>query len=245
MKNLQSLHHFFTGVLLFIIFSACNKNDSNLNPITKCRLSTASDNVGHISNSFLYDDSNRLITLIHVSDYDPYTKHLSYKGDSIISYIDAGVNSSTDTIVLNSFGLIATDRQVISSNGTVRNTFYTYDAKGVLMSSSNGLNTSIVNFTFINGDNIYQTYNDQGNISVDTLSYYTDKPLVPVDFNQYNQYVFYGAYYYKNKHMGKSYQSAPYHGEYTYDFDGNGNVSTLYSDFGIGKDTVRFTYICP
>jgi hypothetical protein len=186
-----------------------------------------------------------LITLNHVSDYDPYTKHLSYKGDSIISYIDAGVNSSTDTIVLNSFGLIGTDRQVISYNGAVYNTFYTYDAYGELISSSNGPNTNTVDYTFTNGDNIYQKYNSQGSISIDTLSYYNDKPLVPVDFPQYDQYLFYGAYFYRNKHLAKSYQSAPYHGEYTYNFDANGNITNLYSDFGIGKDTLHFTYLCP
>ena len=185
----------------------------------------------------MYDDSNRLITLVHVSDYDPYTKHISYNGDSIISYIDAGVNSSTDTILLNSFGLIATDHQ--------SNTSYIYDASGVLISSSNGDNTLKVDYSFTNGDNIYQKYNDHGNISIDTFSYYTDKPSVPVDFFQYDQYLFYGAYFSKNKHLAKSYQSAPYHGEYTYDFDLNGNVATLYSDFGIGKDTLHFTYICP
>ncbi|MGH2563986.1 MAG: hypothetical protein ACRDE5_05710 [Ginsengibacter sp.] len=93
--------------------------------------------------------------------------------------------------------------------------------------------------------NIYQTFNSQGNISIDTLSYYTDKPLVPVDFSQYDQYLLFGAYYSKNKHLTKSYQSGPNHGNYSYDFDINGNVATIYSDFGSAKDTLRFTYICP
>lgn len=249
MKRLQLPQFFLISLLLLITFSACKKTDHNTSaPTIKCRLATATDNAGHMSNTFLYDDSNRLVTLVHVSDSDPYTKHLSYKGDSIISYIDAGINSSTDTIVRNKFGLIAKERQVSSPYDAVNNASFTYDANGVLTSSAVGPNSSAsttVDYTFINGDNIYQKYNSQGNIAIDTFSYYTDKPSVPVDFFQYQQDVFYGSYYLINKHLLKSYQIAPYHGEYTYDFDAHGNISTLYSDFGNAKDTLHFTYICP
>jgi hypothetical protein len=245
-KKLQKLPFTTAGFTLLIAFGACTKIDkTTVQPPPQCRIATASDNAGHVVNTFIYDNSNRLVTLVHVSDYDPYTKHLSYNGDSLISYIDAGVNSSTDTILLNRFGLIATERQVISLNGTVDNTFYTFNANGILLSSNNGPNSTTVDYTFINGDNIYQTYNSQGTISVDTFSYYTAKLLVPVDFVQYQQYLFHAAYFYKNKHLVKSYQSAPYYGNYSYDFDAYGNIATIYSDFGVSKDTMRFTYICP
>jgi len=233
-----------TGLASLIIFSSCKKNntpDIPDTPVSKCKLATATDNVGHISNTFSYDESGRLIMLTHLSDYDPYTKHLSYKGDSIISYIDAGSNSSTDTIVLNSLGLISSDRQV--AGGGVQNASYLYDGNGVLTSSSVGATN--VDYTYTNGDNIYQRYTDNGNVAVDTISYYTDKPAVLTDYTGYTQFVLYGAYFLKNKHLTKSFRSGPNFNNYTYEFDANGNVTTLYSDFGIGKDTVHFTYTCP
>jgi len=241
MRKLHLIQVAFICFVSFIIFSSCKKNNIANTPQVKCKLVTATDNAGHITNTFLYDSSNRLITINHVSDYDPYTKHLYYKGDSIISYIDAGVNSSTDTIVLNSFGLIASNRQVTS--GGVQASIYNYDANGILMSSSNGATT--VDYTFINGDNVYQRYNSSGNLAIDTLSYYTDKPSVPVDYFSYTQFLYNGAYCYVNKHLLKSYQAGPNQGQYTYDFDTNGNVITLYSNFGMGKDTLHFTYACP
>ncbi|HET7118260.1 MAG TPA: hypothetical protein VFI29_17310 [Hanamia sp.] len=244
MKTPHLIKTITIGLTSLIIFSSCKKSntpDIPDSPVSKCKLARATDNVGHISNTFSYDESGRLITLIHLSDYDPYTKHLSYKGDSIISNIDAGVNSSTDTIILNSLGLISSNRQV-TSNG-VLNASYNYDGSGALTSSSVG--STIVDYTYTNGDNTYQRFTDNGNVTVDTFSYYTDKPAVPIDYYTYNQFLLYGAYYLKNKHLAKSYQSGQNHGNYTYEFDSNGNVTTLYSDFGIGKDTLHFTYTCP
>ncbi len=247
MRKLQLLHFVLFYAILIIAFIACKKTGSNPSPapVSKCRLSTATENRDHVSNTFTYDDSNRLITLVHVSDNDPYTKHLSYKGDSIISYIDAGVNSSTDTIVLNSFGLIATERQVVPLNTSVYNVYYTYDATGTVQSSSTGPNTATVHYTFANGDNIYQKFGDLPGSVSDTFSYYTDKPSVPVDNVQYFQLLYYGAYYYKNKHLIKSYKSGTYYTNYTYDFDAMGNVATIYLDYGTAKDTLHFTYVCP
>ncbi len=247
MRKLQLPHFVLLYAILIIAFIACKKNDISriVTPAAKCRIATAAERPYNIIDTFSYDDSNRLVSLKHQELSAPYQRYYSYKGDSIISYLQPGVDPNDYRILLNSFGLIATEVQ--SNYGNMDSTIYTYDANGLLLLSTKlkpGYFSSTVEYTFFNGDNIYQKYTNVG-VTIDTLSYYTDKLSVPGNFDEYIQLTNYGAYIYKNKHLLKSVQSGSTVSEYKYDFDEKGNISTIYLSDAMFYDTIHFTYTCP
>jgi hypothetical protein len=244
----QPLLSCFISFAILIIFSfGCKKNDTSriVTPTTKCKVATTTDNLYSITNTFSYDDSNRLISLKHTDLSGFYNRYYTYKGDSVISYLQAGIDPSDYRILLKSFGLIATDVQ--EGNGKIDSTIYNYDANDLLVSSSLNPATfspTTTDYTFIDGDNIYQKYTVFGNVTVDTFSYYTDKLSVPGNLDEYLQIIDYGARIFQNKHLVKSTQSGSTLFQYKYDFGANGNISTLYSSYAMTYDTIHFTYTC-
>src|SRR5690348_3740978 len=180
----------FASVLAISAFStfwSCSKDrisNSSTTPINNCRIATAIRTSGSssVTYTFGYDDSGR-VSRVAYNGSDAYTKHFTYNNKMIYVYTDAGVNSSTDTITLNSRGFIGTIKETVPNS--VYNSVYTYDANGVLVSSSTQQNSYppiSVNYTFSNGDLIYSSGSDG---SKDTVSYYSDKPAVIGDLNQF------------------------------------------------------------
>jgi hypothetical protein len=249
MKNQQLLCGSISFVILFIFSFGCKKSDTSriVMPTVKCRIATTTDHLYNITNIFSYDDSNKLISLKQTALGDLYTRYFSYKGDSVISYLQAGIDPYNFNILLNNFGLIATEVQ--AGYGRIDSTTYTYDGNGLLLSSLFHSTTSYfpstTGYTFIDGDNVYRKYTVLGIVTVDTSSYYTDKPSVPGSFDEYIQLTTYGARIFQNKHLLKSTQSGSSLFQYKYDFDDKGNVSTFYSSYAMTYDTIHFTYTCP
>jgi hypothetical protein len=236
------------GTTFAVLFtSSCKKNKTIDSPtpagkackIASATLTSASSSVTY---TLKYDDSDRILSVAY-NGSDAYTKHFSYSGKLIFVYTDAAVNSSTDTITLNSEGSISNIKETVPN--AVYNYVYTYDANGVLIKSSTQQDNYppvTLNYMFNNGDLLYTSGSDG---SKDTLSYYNDKPAVVGDPDQFQQLSYFGAYYYKNKHLKKSEDSDPYHFTYSYSFDSDGKITSVISNYGTTTDTLSFNYTCP
>lgn len=234
--------------VMFILFASGCKKDNTTNsptpPVKACKITSATRKSGSSSVTYTlsYDDSGRVSTVAY-NGSDAYTKHFSYDGKKIYVYTEAGVNSSTDTIMLNSAGSITNIKETVPN--AVYNSVYTYDANGVLIHSSTQQDSYppvTLDYTFNNGDLLYLAGSDG---SKDTLSFYSDKPVVIGEPEQFHQLSYFGACYYKNKHLQKTLDSDPYHFTFSYNFDSDGKITSVISNYGATADTLSYTYTCP
>ncbi len=231
-------------LVLLVCFLSCSKKDSQVpaTPKTNCRISSAYYSGGQLS--FTYNLSYNADGKISKLTYDgpnAYVKTFTYNGNAIyINY--AGVAfSATDTIMLNSAGRIATAKDVVKD--TVYNTVFTYDAGGLVQSSTTQITGSApvtTNYEFTNGD---LTNAGPGHIR-DTTTFLTDKPAVIGNLDDFNQLIYYGSSYFTNAHLKKSYSYWPFHYDYTYTYDEEGKITSVTSNDGTVSESFSFTYDC-
>lgn len=247
MRNPKLTYAIMVAIAAAMIASSCKKNklaDSSTSAKKTCKIASATRTSGSSSATYLlsYDDSDRIST-VNYNGPDAYTKHFTYNKKMIYVYTDAGVNSSTDTITLNTEGFIASIKESVPN--AVYNSVYTFDANGVLVNSStqqDSYPSTTLNYSFSNGDLLYTSGSDG---SKDTLTYYNDRLATIGDPDQFYQFSYFGAYYYKNKHLKKTLDAYPYHFTYAYSFDSDDKIVSVFSNYGATADTLNFTYTCP
>ncbi len=207
------------------LFFSCKKSNTSKN----CNIIALSDSTSSIQSitQFTYDNSNRLIT-IEVSGENACKKTLQYYGNTIIfSVTDTtpGIMHEIDTLVLNNSGLIQTQYSHFPSSGASSIETFFYDSTGKTAISSiesdNGVPGDTMEYSTVNGDLIYEKSQGQTTDKYD-FTYYTSENIIYGDPTDFRQLLYYGAYYYKNKHMldvlyspGNSYK------RYTYTFSNN------------------------
>lgn len=240
-------------MLVVSLFFSCKKNSSTPN----CVLSTLTDSTTSVQSvtQFTYDNSNRLSVIV-VSGQYACRRTFQYSGSTIIfSVTDTtpGILNEIDTIVLNSSGFIQTQNIYYPTTGTSSTETFVYDSTGQIPISSvetnNGVPGDTLVYATVNGDLMYEKLIGQST-DENTFTYYSSENILYGDPTDFRQILYYGAYYYKNKHMlnvlyspGESYKA------YTYVFS-NGRIaqSTLRMWKSGSADTVTHTlsyaYLC-
>jgi YD repeat-containing protein len=189
------------------------------------------NNDGRISGS-VYKDANSGTN---------YSVSFSYSGNMIYRAVQAGANSSVDTITLNANGMIEKYKTVIGALNYL--TTLTYDANQQLTTftqQQDAYPPLTANYSFTNGDVTLVTEN---NFPSDTLVYDLTKPAVHGNQDEVNQLLDLGAMYIKNKHLLVSSS----HGAtvlYSYEYNGDGNISAVKIIVGNSYTIIHFTYNC-
>jgi chitodextrinase len=232
--------------LLILSFVSCSKNDPAppiVTPVKNCKIIAASEVSGTGANiakySFTYNSDGKLAGSLYEGSYND-TISYTYNGNTIYRSVAAGINSSVDTITLNDAGLEVHNKEVIGTS--VYMTDYVYDANMQLKTFTQQQDSYppiSASYTFTNGDNTLIT----NGAYQDTLVYDINKPAVQGNLDQFNQLLYMGAMYIKNKHLLIS----DNHGasiKYSYEFNADGNISSVKISVGNNSETISYTYDC-
>lgn len=247
---------FIKYICLIIIIPgiACSKSDTMptgvtppvvIPPVKTCDIvsAIATSETGTVlfKDSFFYNSDDKLSGSTYAST-DSYSVNYTYNGNLIYRAVNAGANSSADTLTLNAAGLLLKRKEVISASTWISN--YAYDADNQLVSFSQQQDAYppvATYYTFANGDNTFST---DGISSNDTLVYDNSKLAVAGNTDQFFQMLYSGAMYIKNKHLLKS-ESHGNTVNYQYTFNSDGNIATLKMVFpGAGSETITYGYNC-
>jgi YD repeat-containing protein len=230
---------------LILLFFSCSKMESNMPPLvppkTDCRITTASYSGGafNFTYTLTYNDDGKLSKLVY-DGVSAYVKTFTYSGNMIYININ-GINSATDTITLNSAGLMVAHKE--TTDTAVYNTSFTYDANGQLISSTtqqDNLPSATTNYTFTNGD----LTNTSVNGMKDTTVYDLNKTAVIGNLDDFDQLIYYGSSYYTNRHLKQSFSSWPYHYTFAYTYDDEGKILSVVANDGTANESFMFTYDC-
>jgi|GEM_PF-3407756 len=240
------------GVLAVSICSCKKTTPSSQN----CQLAALVDSTTSVQavTLFTYDAQNRLTSVV-VSGDKGCKRTYQYIGNTIVFTVTdttQGIFTETDTLVLNSLGLIQTQAAYYPTAGTSQLETFIYDDAGNALrsvESENGDPGDTMEYYTTNGDLNYETEKGASVHKTD-FSYYPSRSIVFGDPTDFRQLLYYGAYYYKNKHMlsvlsspGKSYKS------YAYTFSGTRIAqATMRQWTNSSPDTVThtltYTYSC-
>jgi YD repeat-containing protein len=208
---------------------------------TDCSISSADYTGGALNFTYTltYNADGKISKLVY-DGLNAYIKTFTYSGNMI--YISQnGLHNATDTITLNSAGLIDTHKE--TTDTADYNTTFTYDANGQVVSSTtqqDNLPPVTTNYTFTNGD----LTNTSVNGMRDTTVYSLDKPAVIGNLDDFDQLIYYGASYYTNRHLKQSFSSWPYRFTYAYTFDMNGKITSVIANDGTALESFSFNYEC-
>jgi YD repeat-containing protein len=227
---------------LILIFFSCSKKESNAPLVipskTNCRIASANYSGGALNFTYTltYNDDGKLSKLVY-DGVSAYVKSFTYSGNMI--YINLkGIHSSTDTITLNSAGLMIAHKE--TTDTSVYNTGFAYDANGQVVSSTtqqDNFSPVTTHYTFTNGD----LTNTSVSGMKDTTVYSLDEPAVIGNLDDFDQLIYYGAAYYTNKHLKQSFSSWPYHYTFTYSYDEDGKITSVVSNDGTAIESCKFS----
>lgn len=231
--------------LFIILLFSCSKKDNNMPPVvqpkTDCRIATAaySGGVLNFTYTLTYNEDGKLAKLVY-DGVSAYVKTFTYSGNMIYINLN-GIDSATDTITLNSAGLIAAHKE--TTDTAVYNTTFAYDANGQVITSTTQKDNNppvTTNYTFTNGD---LTNTGVGALK-DTTVYSLDKQSVIGNLDDFDQLIYYGSSYYTNKHLKQSFFSWPYHYTFNYTYDVEGKIISIVANDGTANESFSFTYEC-
>jgi hypothetical protein len=231
--------------LVLILSPACNKNDDEV-ATPDCRMITAvitPSNGNPTTVNFSYNNDGDISVIQQVNNNNTTTKVFTYAADLIIITTSQGGSvTQTDSLKLNSNGLLAS--QVQRFNGSTSKTVntFTYNANGQLLKTvtQSGSGTPQTNtYTFTNGDLTSAT--GSSNLA---LTYFPDKPFIDGDYLKILQVLNIGVLYIKNVHLVKSMQTGSSLQNFNYEFDDTGKVSKLTITTGSLVETVTYQYDC-
>jgi hypothetical protein len=247
---------FVFGYLLWILAS-CNKSSDNpvappppappVVNVPSCELTaiTGTSTTGNPTVIQLtYNNDGQLSIIKQTGGNGEFTKVLNYNGNTIIA-TSTGASDKTDSVVLNSKGLIAfsqsRDNSIPSLPRKTVNTF-SYDNNGQLIKSTSQTNDgtpTTTNYTFVNGDLI-----STDGPGATTYTYYTDKAFIDGDFLKIFQLLNQNGLFVVNKHLVKSAKSSNTLQNFIYEFDASGKITKLTGTTGSRVEELAYGYKC-
>ncbi|MBN9381941.1 MAG: hypothetical protein J0H74_14330 [Chitinophagaceae bacterium] len=241
-RTLQEYGRTIAWVLLtccITMTAACSKKGSS-NSQNHCKISSIADSaLGQSSAAYYitYNDNGQVAAIQQGGG--KMLKTFTYTNNLVVVKTTAsGALQSTDSILLNSNGFM-TSR--VSTDGTNRDVqTFSYSANGQIQSITsqrNGNTPAITVYQFTNGD-------AAGSSDGSSYSYYTDKPYAAGDYFQVSQILNYGAYYIKNAHLLKTFQSGATNVNFTYTFDTGGKIVSLVSISAYLTQIIDYGYNC-
>jgi Domain of unknown function (DUF4595) with porin-like fold len=227
------------GIALFLSLS-CGKKSS---PAPNCQLITITDVAGstNVTANIAYNNDGKIST-IQETGTNPASKVFTYIGNLVMVATTASSGNVTDSVVLNSSGLMTYWLSRDASSNTSAYTF-TYASNGQLLKSTQQSNAGPITtttYTFTNGDMTGSS--DGTNTAIYT--YYTDKAFADGDYLKTVQIFNYGALYVKNAHLIKGFQQGSTVENFNYTFDTNGKVTGVTATNGANIENVTDQYNC-
>lgn len=226
---------------LFLLLSpSCGKKSS---PAPNCKLITITDVLSgtNVTANITYNNDGNIST-IQETGTSPVTKVFTYIGSLIMIATTSSSGNVTDSVVLNSNGLMTYWQSRDASNNTLAYT-YTYANNGELLKSTQQSNAGPVTtttYTYTNGD--VTGSSDGTNTAIYT--YYTDKAFADGDYLKTVQIFNYGALYIKNAHLIKGFQQGTTVENFNYSFDASGKVTAVTATNGASIENVTDQYNC-
>ncbi|HUB61206.1 MAG TPA: hypothetical protein VL978_10910 [Puia sp.] len=233
----------FIPVALFCLslslVPACSKKSGS--PAQTCQIITVTDQLGTATTTYniTYNNSGQISTEQYASGGVNYTRVFTYLGSTEMISTSDGTSTVTDSITLNSDGLIVSDYNTYSSNVTV--TTYTYSGTELQkeVQVQNGGTPSTTTFTWTNGD---VTGSSSGSGS-STYSYNTKASAVG-DYWSIVQLINYGASFVKTAHQLTGYQVGTTVENVNYTYDNTGKITGLTGTSGSTVETIGYQYTC-
>ncbi len=257
------IRRLFVCIALIFQILSCSKSDPVSNPVTppvtvtpgptdtlvvkNCQIiaqyqtNGAGDTTAVITYTYLSDGRISGSLNKYTDINGTYSVSFAYSGNMIYRAVAAGVNSSVDTITLNANGMISKDKEVVGASTWISN--WIYDANQQLTNfnqQQDAYPPYTAAYVFTNGDNTLSTTTG---FASDTLVYDLSKPAVHGNQDEVNQLLSLGAMYIKNKHLVTSSN----HGStitYSYEYNGDGNISRMKIMVGNNVQYESFTYQC-
>ena len=224
---------------ILLISPSCKKSSSS----PSCKLITVIDQYNSTTNTIniSYNNDGKIST-IQETGSSPFKKVFTYSGNlMMITTSNSSSVTSTDSVVLNSDGLISYSMVKDASNNKTVNT-YTYSGTQLLKSTYqyNGGTIQTTTYTYTNGD--LTGSSDGSNTAV--YNYYTDKTFAEGDFLKLVQLINYGGLYVKNAHLIKGFQQGSTVENFNYIFDNTGKITGVTATTGSNIENVTYQYSC-
>jgi hypothetical protein len=229
-----------TAIIILGLSPSCSKKSSSA---PNCKLITVTDAIGtsNTTINITYNNDGKIST-VQQTGSSPATKVYTYIGNLIMIAVTAPAGNSTDSVVLNSNGLISYWLSRDASNNT-QIYIYTYGGNGQLLKytlQSNGGAITTTTATITNGD---LTGSSDGT-NVGTYTYYTDKAFADGDYIKLVQLLNFGALYIKNAHLIKGFQQGTTVENFNYNFDSSGKITGVTATSGANIEIVTYQYNC-
>lgn len=229
-------------ILCLFLSPACSKKSSP----TPCKLIEIVDAQGPGATTYdlRYNSGGQIATIMATGTNGDtlYTKTFTYSTNLIMTSMIAPAGTTTDSVVLNSAGLITYSlTKAPGSNSTIDT--YTENSSGQLVSSTDQVNGGAITtttYTFAGGDLVSSF---DGSVTT-TYSYYTDKSFADGDPLKVAQLLATGGLYIKNEHLLKSIEIGGATESFAYTFDSDGKITGITKTSGSPIETFSDQYDC-
>lgn len=232
-----------------ILAFACSKKSGS--PAQTCQIATVTDQDGSnapTTFNLTYNDQGQLSTTETISSgSSTVTRVYTYSGNrTIITETDGTTLFSTDTITMNSDGLMATDLFTIASNGEQQVTTYTYSGDQVQQSvetDSHGATGTTTTYAWSGGNLTSSTQTTGANVTTTTYTY-NNKPTQPGDYWQIIQLISYSGPFVKNTNMLTGTNSPAQIANISYNTDNTGRITGLTATYGSNVERINYNWSC-
>jgi hypothetical protein len=230
----------FTLVVLLCLFltPSCSKKSS---PAPVCQIITVTDAQGTGSTIYniTYSNSGQISTEQYSSGGTNYNRVFTYIGSTEMIATSDGTNTVTDSITLNSDGLIVSDYNTNQSNITVTTNTFSGSELQKQVVVQNGGTPSTTTFTWTNGD-VTSGSTSSGN---STYTYNT-KASENGDYWSIVQLINYGSSFIKTVHQLAGYQVGTSVENVNYTYDNTGKITEVTGTTGSNVENITYQYSC-
>jgi hypothetical protein len=230
----------FTLVVLLCVFltPACSKKSS---PAQVCQIITVTDQLGSTTTTYniTYNNSGQISTEQYASGGSNYNRVFTYIGSTEMISTSDGTTTVTDSISLNSDGLILTDYNTNQSSVTVTTNTYSGTELQKQVVVQNGGTPSTTTFTWTNGDMTSGTSSS----GTSTYSYNTEASKEG-DYWSIVQLINYGSSFVKTAHQLSAYAVGASVENVTYTYDNTGKITAVTGTAGSSIENISYQYSC-
>jgi hypothetical protein len=236
MKNRSPI----TLVVLLCLFltPSCSKKSS---PAPVCQIITVTDQNGSATTTYniTYNNAGQISTEQYSISGTNYNRVFTYIGAIEMMTTSDGTNIVSDSITLNSDGLIASDYTTNGTNITVTTNTYSGTELQKQVMVQNGGTPSTTTFTWTNGD-VTSGSTSSGNA---TYSYNT-KASESGDYWSIVQLLNYGAPFVRTAHQLIGYQVGTTVENVNYTYDNTGKITAVTGTTGSNVENISYQYSC-
>jgi hypothetical protein len=228
------------AIVSLFVSPSCSKKSSS--SAQTCQIITVTDQEGTNSTIYniTYNNQGKISTEQYNQNSTPYSRVFTYIGSTEIMTTTGGASTITDSITLNSNGMIESDYETDGTNVSI--TTYTYSGTEVQKSVNvtNGGAPLTSTFTWTNGDLTGGSLSGSG-----TATYtYNTKASEAGDYWSIVQLVNYGATFVQSAHQLAGYQVGTTIENVNYTYDNTGKITEVTGTTGSDVENITYQYSC-